>query len=332
MEIIDKVKKTIGRNTLLNQGDHIIVGVSGGPDSMALLHILDKLRYEFALKLSVVHVNHQLRKGADADERFVQKACRSLQIPCTTIQLNLDGPKTKGSLEEIAREKRLESLFQIAKRKKADSIALAQHRDDLAETVLMRILRGTGLLGLQGILPKREISGHTVIRPFIDVTRKEIESFLKKSHVKFRTDPTNKQTRFFRNKVRLQLLPLLKKEYQANITEVLAHLSNTVNMDYDFMESQSQAALSRLTKKPLKKNELKLSLPALLKLHPGLQRMVLRLALRQLQGNLRRLTLTHLKEIEDLMRNRPVGSIVHLPSKTEARKVKLALVLSRRKT
>lgn len=328
MSLINKVRRTIRQYQLIRPGDTIMIGVSGGPDSVALLHVLHQLRHELGLKLSVAHVNHQLRRGADADQRFVQRLCDSLQVSCSTVKVHVRNPHTKGSLEDIAREKRFNGLIRLAKQKKAEAIALAHHQDDLAETVLMRILRGSGLLGLQGILPKRKIKDFPVIRPFIDIKREEIEHFLKIRKLKFRTDPTNKQTRFFRNKIRLELLPLLKKKYNPNINAVLAHLANNVTVDYDYLNCEGQRLLKKLVKKPALKGRVRFPLAPFARLHPSSQRMMLRLAFQQLKGHMKGLTLTHWQEIEDLIKNRPTGSIVHLPAGAHIQKVKSSLTLT----
>lgn len=332
MDIIQKTKKSIARYSLINTGDRVLVGVSGGPDSVALLHILNKLRYELGINLSVIHVNHQLRKSADTDQKFVQDLCTSLNIPCAVLKLNMKNIKEKGSLEEIARKKRFDAFIRIAGANKANVIALAHHQDDLAETVLMRILRGTGLLGLRGILPKRKFNRLQVIRPFLDIPKRDIDIFLKKSKIKYRIDPTNKQTCFFRNKIRLELLPKLKKNYNNNISEVLAHLADNIAVDYDYLHNQGQKSLKKLNMLTQRKNQIQLSLAPLKKLHPSLLRIVIRLSIEQLKGDMKRLTLNHINEVEDLIHNRPAGAIVNLTGGIYLIKKKSTLSLALRKT
>lgn len=332
MPLIHKVKKTIQQYRLIKPGDTIVVGVSGGPDSVALLHILNRLRHDLGIKILIAHINHRLRKGADADERFVQRLCASLELACVTVHLKIRDSRQKGSVEEWAREKRLAALIRIAKRKKADAIALAHHQDDLAETVLMRILRGSGLLGLQGFLPKREITGFPIIRPFIEMKRKDIELFIKQNKIKFRTDPTNKQTRFFRNKIRLKLLPLLEKQYNRNAKEVLAHLANNAAVDYHYLQREGERLLKKISGKYPRKNRITLQLASFTRQHPSLQRMMIRLAIDHLKGSMNRIALIHMKEIEDLLKNRPSGSIVNLPGGICVEKKKVHLILTLRKT
>ena len=157
--ILDKVKKTIKKYNLIQKGDKIVVAVSGGPDSVALLYLLYSLRKDLKITLHIAHLDHSLRKDSYKDREFVEGLAQRLKLPITTSQINVKELAKKGSLEEIARNARLGFLFRVAQGIKADKIALGHSIDDQAETVLMRILRGTGLYGLAGILPKRNIAG-----------------------------------------------------------------------------------------------------------------------------------------------------------------------------
>jgi len=321
MKIIHKTKEAIKRYRLFKHGDKVLIGVSGGPDSVCLLFLLNHIKHELGIRLHAVHVNHKLRKSADADEKFVKGLASSLNIPCTTISLsNLKKTKGRSSLEEMAREERLRSLIQTAKKIKADTIALAHHQNDLAETVLMRIIRGSGLLGLQGIVPKRNIDGLSVIRPLLAVKREDILSFLKAKKIPYRMDPTNRQTKFFRNKIRLELMPLLRKSYNKNIEEILTQLADTSLQDYDYIESQAKKYFKKCVSPSRSKTCLRLSLAKFSKRHLSLQRLIIRLALSQLKGNTKGIAAVHLREIDDLIANRPNQSIVHLPYKIAVQK------------
>lgn len=326
MKIIEKFRATIERHHLITTGDTVLVAVSGGADSVCLLHLLAGLRHELGIKLICGHINHHLRRSSDADERFVAAMAKKLAVPfySTSVKVN----RKKGSLEEMAREARLKALTRIARRCKADSIALAHHQDDAAETVLMRILRGTGLQGLQGILPRRVLYGFTFVRPLLEVTRKDIGHYLRAYRLNYRTDPTNRHKRFFRNRIRLELLPLLERKYQPNSTAILANLAETAALDYGCLLEQAEKIFSRAHRK--KADTVRLHLATLQPVHPALRRMVLRRAISELNGNLRRLTLTHLKEIEDLLENRPAGSVVTLPNRLAVKKEEKSLRLSLR--
>lgn len=323
-----KTLQTILKHQLIRPGDKILVGVSGGADSMSLLHILDQLRSRVGFQVHAAHINHHLRKGANADQRFVEKFCASLNLPCTTKDLALNKKiEQGGSVEEIAREERFKALIMIAKKNNCNALALAHHRDDLAETVLLRILRGTGLQGLQAILPKRMINGSLFIRPLLDANRKEIEAYLKKQNIKFRTDPTNQQTHFFRNKIRRDLLPLLQRKYQSNIQEVLCNLAVTAGEDYEYLRQETQKIFPRLIQKRTPADSVALDLKKLQALPNAMKRMVLRSAIDQVKGDTLALTLAHLSELGELITKRPAGAVVNLPHGMRAIKMKKSLVI-----
>jgi len=303
--ILDKVKETIGRYKLISRRDLVLVAVSGGADSVCLLYLLQALSRPLGFKLQVAHLDHMLRKDSARDAEFVRRLGFKLGIPVIIGKINVKELDKRGSLEEIARDARLGFLFKVAKDIQADKIALAHNLDDQAETVLMRILRGTGLYGLAGILPKRQLCGFTVIRPLIRVQRREIEAYLRREKIKPRIDKTNLQDIYLRNKIRNRLVPLLKKEYNPRIKEALSNMAEGIAFDYDYLKRQAL----RLAKG----GRNRVNIAKFLKLHPAMQRLILRLGISRLQGSTRRITFRHINEIEDLIANRPLNSIVDLP-------------------
>jgi len=312
-KFISNIKNFIIDQHLFSPGDRIMAGVSGGADSVALISILHALQYELGISLHIVHYNHKLRRGSNADQKFVEKLAARLNLPCTVECWEKKSTPSKGSLEELAREKRFDFFRRLAKQKKANAVALAHTENDLAETVLMRLLRGTGLQGIRGILPQRLIKGIKFVRPLLEVQRKAIEQYLAQNKISFRTDITNRQTKFFRNKVRLELLPVLEKEYNRSIKTVLANLSKTVAVDYEYMELQAQKVFERVTKSRRTSHCIEMELNSFRNAHKALQRMVIRQAIAHLKGNTNKLTLTHMKEVEDLIENRRDGAVVQLP-------------------
>ena len=255
--------------------------------------------------MHIAHLDHMLRKDSYRDAEYVKRLEERLKLPSTITQVNVKELAKKGSLEEIARNARLAFLFKIAKDVNADKIALGHNSDDQAETVLMRIIRGTGLYGLSGILPKRNIAGYEIIRPLLEVKRKDIEAFLKRKGIKPCIDMSNLEDIYFRNRIRNKLLPLLEKEYNKNIKEVLANMAESLGYDYDYLAKASNRASRQM--------RTKINLKKLSKLHPALQKIIFRYAIASLKGNTRRITFQHIKEIEDLFLNRPINSIVDLP-------------------
>ncbi len=320
--IIDKVKNTINKFSLLSTNDKVVVGVSGGPDSVALLYLLNTLKKEFRCTLHIAHLDHMLRKDSSKDAEFVKKLAQKLKIAATFAKINVKELAKKGSLEEVARNARLNFFFKVARRIKAKKIALGHTQDDQSETVLMRILRGTGLYGLSAILPKRDIAGFKIIRPLIGVRRKEIEAFLKRRNIKSLIDKTNLEDVYFRNRIRHKLLPLLEKNYNRNITKILSNMAEVVAYDYDYLSRQATVALKRLGSR--------INLKKFLRLHPAIQRLLLRMAVAKIKGDMRRITFQHIREIEELVINRPVNSIVDLPQGVSVIKKKKSLLFYRR--
>lgn len=312
MDILPQVKETIDEHKLLRKGERVIVGVSGGPDSVVLLYVLNALRYELGITLHAAHLNHRLRKDARLDQRFVEKLCERWKLQLTARSLKKSDFKKNGSQEAIARDYRFQFFMDLAKKENAQAIALGHTQDDLAETVLMRVIRGAGLMGMRGILPRRQINGFRFIRPLLDIPRSEIERFLKKEKLPFRLDSSNRDLKFFRNKIRRELIPYLKRRHNPKIKEGLAHLANVLAGDYEYLEGQSKKILTKLleSQSPV---AIKLKLPPLQKIHRALQRMIIRLSIERLRGDLHQLNFGHLAEIEDLIQHRPTGSIVHLP-------------------
>ena len=313
MSLLKSVQETVRKFNLLSRNDKLVVGVSGGPDSVALILLLKNFQKEFKLGLHVAHLDHQLRSESCLDEVFVNSLAQKLNVGYTSKRINLSKKNNKGLSEEAARQERLNFLFAVAKRTGANKLALGHNHDDQAETVLMRLIRGTGLFGLSSILPKRRIGKFLIIRPLIESPRSLIESYLKRRKVKVRFDSSNKNIVFFRNRIRNSLLPELSKSYNPNIKTALANVAKIAACDYDYLEQAAVRAVRRVVRQASKSN-LRLNLEALLKLHPAIARLVLRSSVARLKGSTRRLTFKHIQEIEDLVSFRPVGSVVNLPS------------------
>lgn len=303
--MLNKLKKSVRSQHLIKKKDRILVGVSGGPDSLALLHILNSLKNEMGFSLYAAHLDHMMRKGSFKDREFVEKACLKLGIPVICGQINVKKLIKKGSVEEAARNVRLNFLFDTAKKFKATKIALGHNLDDQAETVLMRILRGSGLYGLQAILPQKKISGFLIIRPLLGIKRKEISLYLKKKKISPRLDFTNKQDIYLRNRIRNKLMPQLERQFNPNIKDVLSNMAENSAVDYDFLSKQAERESNKLGRV--------IDLNKFSRLHQALQRLVLRTRVSELKGDTRRLTFQHIKELEDLIAIRPENSVVDLP-------------------
>jgi len=195
-------------------GEKVLAAVSGGPDSVCLLHFLAKFSRSAGFEVFVCHVNHGLRRAASADGRFVEKLCESLGVRCATLKADVRGlAKKRGlSLEHAARSARYSALSKAARRLGCSKIALGHQLDDHVETILLNLLRGTKLKGLLGIPSSRPLGELTIMRPILCLTRAEVAEYLKLHHLSFRLDETNKSEKFTRNWIRLKLLKMLEKK------------------------------------------------------------------------------------------------------------------------
>lgn len=241
----ETVEETIGRHRMLEKGDTVLVALSGGPDSVCLLSVLDELRARFSLGLCVAHFNHRLRpEAADKDAEFAEKAAgrRGLAFVTSSADVREFASEEKLSIEDAARRLRYQFLLRSALSLGANKVAVGHSADDQAETVLMRLIRGSGPRGLAGIPPVRRLGGAggpQIIRPLIDVWRADIIHYLRTHKLPYRTDKSNESPEYLRNRIRLELLPLLEKEYNPQIKKRLASAASSLAIENDFMESES---------------------------------------------------------------------------------------------
>ncbi len=313
--ILQNVQKTIATSGALSGGDTVLVGVSGGPDSVALLHILFILRHQLGLTLHVAHFNHNWRKSAKRDEDFVRRLAGTLGLPfsCALMPGRFAGAKT--AQEERGRAHRLEFFERLAKKVNARAVMLGHTQDDLVETVLMHIMRGSGLQGIRGMLPRRKIQGVCLVRPLLGVTKNDILAYLRFNKIRYRQDPTNRQSQFFRNRIRKELLPFLERKYNPGVRGVLANLADTVGLDYDYLEAEAGKVFKRLTKNSMTRTAVRFDRKAFTRQPEAIRRMLVRLAVERVQGNMDRLTLTHMRAIEGALAQERSGVIVHLPGR-----------------
>jgi len=302
MDFIDKVRLNISRYRLLALGDRLLVGVSGGADSVALLLALYELRHDLGFEIVVGHFNHALRKSAARDQSFVSGLTGRLGLRFVT-ETNRKKVPQKGSVEEFARDCRYDFLLRSAKRVRAESIALAHTQDDLAETVIMRILRGTGLAGLRSMTFKSSRQKVAIIRPLLNISRSEVEGFLKKKKIGFVHDPTNNSLEFTRNKVRLKLIPYLEKHFAPDTKERLAILADSAALDYAFLEGTLEKVLYRVTERGAI-----LSAP-FSRQHPAMRRMVLRSLLERFRPGGQALSLKHIDLIDKFITSSVKGEM-----------------------
>lgn len=324
MTFTERIKNFCLQQNLLSDGDRVLVGVSGGGDSIALLCTLFALRHFFGLQLYVAHLNHGLRLQAYKEQLYVKSLCSRFGIPFFTKTISLK--KITASLEEAAREARLKFFIKTAKKLKIKTIALGHHQNDLAETVLMRILRGAGPMGARGILPRRTIDGVTIIRPFLNTNRKEIKKFLIAKKIKFFIDASNNNKKFLRNKIRLDLLPQLQNKYNPNIIEVLTRFSENLTVCCDYLRRQSERSFISISQKKHGKKAIYLDARKASGLHPAILHETIRLTIEKLLGHTRRLTFAHIKKIEILICAKANSSSIDLPFGLRINRIKNCII------
>ncbi len=246
------VEQTIRRHAMLAPGDTVLVALSGGPDSVCLLDVLAQLRQSYSLTICAAHFNHKLREAADADARFAEQLAREMGFAFMTSSADVGdfAKEHKLSIEAAGRKLRYEFLRRSAMTVGAQKVAVGHTASDQAETVLMRLLRGTGPEGLAGIPPVRALAdsqGPLVIRPLINVWRSEVMEHARSRNLEFRIDATNELPDFLRNKIRLELLPHLEREYNPQVKERLAATASSLALENDFLSNETRLLKDEIT-------------------------------------------------------------------------------------
>jgi len=294
----------------------LLVAVSGGPDSVCLLHILVRLKEELGIRLHVAHLNHQLRGAeADADARYVSDLAHHLDIPSTTGQRDVKAYQAQHriSLEEAAREVRYTFLAQAAKAIGANQAAVGHTMDDHVETIIMHLVRGTGTRGLRGLQPRVEWQSDenklAIIRPLLEVSREETADYCRRHNLKPRIDTSNLSLSPLRNRIRLELLPLLKS-YNPQITEALLRTACIAHDDLAFIDKECLQLWAKIVQR--QENTIVLDKQGLLGLPSALRRHLLRMSIEKLLGNIKDIEMRHIEEIMNAL-SKPAGKKLNLP-------------------
>jgi len=287
VRLLGKVRKTIEKHGLLGPGDKVLIAYSGGVDSTALLEVLLRLHESYSLRLALAHFNHMLRRAAADDEEFAAGQAQRHGLPFYLGREDIRAyASEKGlNLEEAGRERRYEFLKSTAARVGANRIATGHTMADQAETVILRILRGTGPSGLGGISPS---VGGLIIRPLLDVDRDELDAWLRAEGILWREDESNRDRRFLRNRVRLDLIPYLKKDFEPSVVRQLGRLADICREEEAFLRGLDEKA--RGAKTPTVDKDVSLDAAELAGLPVAAGRRMVRDFLRRAKGDLRRLS------------------------------------------
>lgn len=310
-EFIEIVKHTVREHGMLRNGDRVIVAVSGGVDSVVLLHALMRLRKEYGLKLTVCHLNHNLRgAGSRKDLEFVKRLSRRHGLGFIGKTLEKGSLKAKDcvSLQEAARDERYRFLSGALRKTGSKKLALGHTLDDVAETVLMRLIKGSSLSGLSGIPPRRG----AIIRPLIHIPRAAVEDYAGKQGLRHCTDPTNLSPVYLRNSLRLELLPFIKERYNENIISTLARTASVLRKDSIFLDSLAQKAFKEAGVRK-GKGLVDMDRTKLLKMTPAILSRVFLMACRGLKKNPELLG-AHVDAFFDIARSKKPNAAYSLPS------------------
>ena len=233
----DKVLETIKKYELIQPKDKIVLGVSGGPDSITMLDILRQIQEEFDFEIVVAHINHMIRKEAIQDEEYVKEYCKKNNIKCFVKRIDVIdlANNRKIGTEEAGRFVRYEFFDEVLNQTGFNKIAIAHNKNDKVETIIMHLLRGSGLSGLKGIEPSRG----NIIRPLIECERDEIEKYCDENKLEPRIDKTNFENDYTRNKIRNIVIPYIEKELNPNIIETIDRLSEVVKKEDGYLEKVS---------------------------------------------------------------------------------------------
>jgi len=309
--LIQSVEKTLLEFSMLQSRDKVLVAVSGGPDSVALVHVLLAIQKKLDIRLGVAHLDHGLRpSAATRDARFVSALCQKLGLPSHVTKTDIQDlhQRQGGSLEALGRKARYDFFSRIARKFGYNKIALGHHADDNAELVLMNLFRGSGPLGLSGMLPVRN---NRYIRPLIEQTRGNIMAFLQENQIDFVLDTTNSDLRFLRNRIRHELMPDLIHDYNPNLVDTLNRTAAIIRSEEDWLNQYSDQLFNTLAEKET--TSVRISISKLLGNHAAIQRRVIRTAIEHVKGNLKSITLQHIDAVLCLCLEGYSGQSLDLP-------------------
>ncbi len=314
VELLFRVANTINKKQLFRPSDTLVVGVSGGADSTALLDILTKLP-EYNLKLIVAHLNHCLRAAeSDADEQFCRELAASYKIPFESRRVDVKrvAAERQLNLEDAGRRTRIDFFDEIREKYGAKTVILAHHADDQAETVLMRLLRGSGMSGLSGMSYKND---RDYLRPLLDVSRYEIEQYLRSCGLNWRDDSSNGDPKFLRNRIRNELLPILKA-YNPDIRSSLSATATILGDDEELLEELTKELFSTTCK--MTEGRTLCNIAHLRSLKRGMLHRILRHAFKQLAGTLELIGKRHIDALCGIIESDRPNSRLSLPHRVSA--------------
>ncbi|MCG9131191.1 tRNA lysidine(34) synthetase TilS [Candidatus Poribacteria bacterium] len=328
VDFVQQMHRFIAQHKMIEDGETVLVAVSGGADSLALLYGLHALRSQLNCQLHVAHLNHCLRPDADADADFVRQHAKHLKLPCTIQRMEIPrlAQQWKLSVEAAGRRARYQFYESIATKVDATKVALGHHQDDVAETVLMNLIRGSGATGLKGITPVRDAK---FIRPLAGFTRQQIEAFLTSIGVAPKHDTTNTDTRYLRNRIRHELIPQLENNYNPNIKTGLSRTADVLRAESEYLATAAREALETCRIQDLHERVV-LDRVAFRQYHIALQRRMLRQSVSEMSGDMSDLYFAHCEKMLNLIQAEASNALLALPNGLQFRRAYQQLIFERK--
>ena len=317
-----RVLETITKYNLIESGDKLVLGVSGGPDSICMLEILNQLKEKLNFEIVVAHINHGIRENAILDEKYVEEYCKKLDVEYYVLKVKLKelSKEKKMGLEEAGRKVRYDFFDTILEKTKSNKIAIAHNKNDRVETIILNILRGSGSLGLKGIEPKNG----KYIRPIIEIERSEVEDFCLKNNINPRIDESNFENEFSRNRVRNVVIPYIKEEFNPNIVETIIRMSDIISEENEFLEEEIYKQYNNILIEEInlakdvynndEESTIILDLKKFNSLNKVLEKRILLYAIKRLFGSTKNIEKVHLEDMIKLCNNN-IGNKFLTPNK-----------------
>ena len=331
-DLVQQMHRFISQHKMIERNETVLVAVSGGADSLALLYGLHALHTQLNCRFHVVHLNHCLRSDADADANFVRHHASLLELPCTVQRAEVPRlvKQWKLSVEAAGRRVRYQFYETVCREVGATKVALGHHQDDTVETVLMNLIRGSGAAGLKGIPPVRDLK---IIRPLAGFTRQQIEAFLNTIGVTPRHDSTNTDRRYLRNRIRHELIPLLERNYNPNIKKRLSRTADVLSAESEYLDTITQAAFAACriqgTDKPAVPNSVILDRTKFRGYHIALQRRILRQSISEMLGDISDLYFVHVEAMLNLIEGDVPNAVLALPNGLKFQRAYQQLIFER---
>ena len=324
--LLENVLKTVRNFDMIQSGDRVLAAVSGGPDSVFLLHALNRLRGKLGLtSLAACNLDHGLRGDESRDDSlFVRKLCKTLKVKFIHKRIDLRKIKSKSiSTEEAGREERYKFFKEVAGETGSNVIATGHTLDDQAETILMRLVKGASLKGMVGISPVREEPPIRIIRPLLELEKKEISNFLDEHNIQYRMDRTNLEPVYFRNIVRSEIIPFMER-YNPRLKRALFNLAEHLREDFEFIREEKSRRAKRLARGG--KDSVEIRIKDIAVQPKAIQKEILRDALSDAGGEVKRLSFRHWKDVEHFIRYNRRGGAIDLPGDVRVTKTDRTLV------